>query len=120
MTGVRLKSYGISTNKMFFQNKKKQKKKEILQSIKRIAANLFSCDHNIFGSIKLKFTQETHKSRLVLNCSKLVMNLYAEHGCIFILLFRTINRHIHSRLLTCALTYKELAGFILFQKAKIK
>lgn len=48
------------------------------------------------------------------------MNLYAEHGCIFILLFRTVNRHIHSRLLTCALTYKELAGFILFQKAKIK
>lgn len=48
------------------------------------------------------------------------MNLYAEHGCIFILLFRTVNRHIHSRLLTCALTYKELAGLILFQKAKKK
>lgn len=50
------------------------------------------------------------------------MNLYAEHGYIFILFLRTVNRHIHSRMLTCAFIYIELAvsDYSFFKRPKKK
>lgn len=50
------------------------------------------------------------------------MNLYAEHGYIFILFLRTVNRHIHSRMLTCAFIYIELAvsDYSFFKRQKKK
>lgn len=46
----------------------------------------------LFGSKKLKLTQETYKSKLVINRSRLWTYMYAEHGYIFILFLYKVNR----------------------------